>query len=941
MRPCNKIYAEIMILLIFIGCCSVQAYSQELISLAGEWSVRLDEQRTGEQQQWYKQAFEKKIHLPNTLDDAGIGNTPMLTDARLERGVLIHLTRKHSYIGYAWYAREIDIPESWKGKSIILFLERVLWASRVWIDGKEAGARESLSTPHSYGLGASLAPGRHLMVIRIDNSRQYDISVENMAHAYTEGTQIIWNGIIGKLQLIARNKAHIHSVQVYPSVKDKAVTVTAVLQNDLGREEKGSLLVQVLDRNKKIVASKRLDTILPPGEWQKEFRLSPGKYAEWDEFTPHLYTVSVQLTAGKAGGRDAVSTVLGMRGISNQNSLLWINGRRLFLRGTLECNIFPLTGHPPMDKKDWRKVFATAKAYGLNHLRFHSWCPPEAAFEVADSLGFYLQVELPLWNKNAGKEETMNKFLEEEAFRISREYGNHPSLCLWSMGNELEGDFDWLTGLVKKLRQADPRHLYTSTTFSFQPGHGKWPEPGDDYYITQYTRKGWVRGQGIFNTYPPGFQMDYTKAIDSMPVPVIIHEMGQYSVYPRLKEIDKYTGVLDPLNFKAIRNDLARKAMLALAPAFTLASGKFSANLYKEEIERAMRTKGMSGFELLDLHDFPGQGTALIGILDAFWDSKGLVGPEEHRMYCSAVVPLIRFEKASYTNHEQFTATVEVANFSNGTLKNSVLQWTAKDRTGKLIDGGRLDQRDIEIGNGRELGTFSIGLEGIKKATSVTIELNLRGTPYRNKWRIWVYPEKIKKDNPGNKDIRGNIKANAPECVFVTEWNEALTQLQQGKNVLLNPDTATIKGVAGRFAPVFWSPVHFPNQPGTMGILCDPRNPALKDFPTDFYSDWQWWDLITSSKTMILDSLPKMDPIVRVIDNFFKNRNMGDIVEAKVAKGKLILVSADITHDLEKRPAARQLRYSLEQYMRSAAFGPRVELSPEQLGWLVRRKGDE
>jgi hypothetical protein len=541
-------------------------------------------------------------------------------------------------------------------------------------------------------------------------------------------------------------------------------------------------------------------------------------------------------------------------------------------------------------------------------------------------MGFYLQIELPFWNKNAGKDTAMDRFLEDEAHRISREYGNHPSFCLWSMGNELEGDFSWLHGMVSALKQADPRHLYTSTSFSFQAGHGKWPEPGDDFYITQYTKKGWVRGQGIFNTYPPEFKSDYTRAVDSLPVPLIVHEMGQYSVYPDMREIDKYTGVLDPLNFKAIRKDLEHKDMLGMSPSFTQASGKFSARLYKEEIERVLRTPGTSGFQLLDLHDFPGQGTALIGILDAFWDSKGLVTPEEHRMYCSAVVPLIRFEKAVYTSNETFTATAEAANFGSGLLKGMLPEWIVEDQAGRRITGGVLPGLDIATGNGHTLGSFSMGLATVRQATELTITLQLKGTPYRNKWNIWVYPQ--------------HVPAVDGAPVFDTTLIDALRHLGEGKTVLLNPDTADVNGVTGRFAPVFWSPVHFPNQPGTMGLLCRPDHPALKDFPTQAYADWQWWDLVTSSKTLILDSMPAIDPIVRVIDNFFKNRKMAEVIEARVGMGRLILVSADITHDLENRPPARQLRYSLERYMRSDAFHPAVELSDRQLERLVGRPSE-
>jgi hypothetical protein len=902
--------------------CYLNVNAQSSISLAGQWLVRLDSLQVGIDQQWYKQLTGQAIQLPGTLDDAGIGKTPTLTASKVEKEVMLQLTRKHSYIGAAWYSKEFVIPKSFANKQIELYLERVIWKTQAWIDGAAIGTNESLSAPHRFGANA-LQPGKHLLVIRIDNSKQYDITHREMAHAYTDGTQIKWNGVIGKIQLTGKTPLNIDNIQTYPDVANQSVTVSPALQNSSAQPVSATLVVQVLDKNKKMIATQQEAVIVAAGASKKEMKLALGKNIQlWDEFHPYLYTVKAVLTAQTPAVKDSAFATLGMRTITNNNSLLQINGHRLFLRGTLECNIFPLTGHPPMEKKGWLKVFQTARAYGLNHLRFHSWCPPAAAFEVADSMGFYLQIELPLWSMTVGMDKNTNRFLEEEAGRISREYGNHPSFVFWSLGNELQGDFQWLAGLLKQLKAADNRHLYTSTTFTFQKGHGTWPEPGDDYYITQYTKKGWVRGQGIFNKYPPNFSTDYSKAIDSLPVPLVTHEIGQYSVYPNLQEIKKYTGVLDPLNFKAIQQDLMRKGMLNLAPSYTAASGKLAASLYKEEIERALKTKGISGFELLDLHDFPGQGTALVGMLDAFWDSKGLVTPEEHRMYCSEVVPLLRFEKATYTNTEAWEATAEVANFSNNILKGIVPVWTVTDAQEKKLFSGRLKATDIPVDNGTELGAIKLDLHSISSATELTIELRLEGTPYKNKWNCWVYPGKV-------QEAVNNIN-------FTTSLKEARELLAQGKRVLLNPDTAFINGVEGRFAPVFWSPVHFPDQPGTMGILCDPQHAALKNFPTDFYSNWQWWDLITSSKTMVLDSLPALTPIVRVIDNFFKNRQMANVIEVKVGKGKLIISSIDLSHNLDKRPAAAQLRYSLEKYMNSSEFNPVVELSYKQLEYLIK-----
>lgn len=896
---------------------AVTSAAAQTISLAGRWYYKLDPQDAGIQQEWFKQNFTNTISLPGTLDDAGIGTPTSLTDESINKEVLLMLTRKHSYLGPAWYSRDIQVPAGWKGKHIELLLERILWDTRVWVDGQEAGMRESLIAPHRYVLSKLLTPGKHRLVVRIDNRKRYDMSTRDMAHAWTNGTQIVWNGVIGRMQLSARDQVHVGQLQVYPDVENGTAKAIILIENTSGAARNEKLKIRVAGSDRREIFVKEIPVSAPEGHSTQEI-IIPMKNAKlWDEFDPFLYTLTATLNSGAA---DTHSTTFGMRSLTNRDGMLQMNGRRIFLRGTLECNIFPLKGYPPMQKDVWKKVFSAAKSYGLNHLRFHSWCPPEAAFAVADSMGFYLQIELPFWNKNAGKVEPMNAWLEAEAQRIIQEYGNHPSFCFWSMGNELEGEFSWLSGMVNNLKKEDPRHLYTTTTFSFQKDHGRWPEPADDFFITQYTTKGWVRGQGIFNTIAPDFVTDYTKAIDSMPVPIITHEIGQYSVYPNMDEIKKYTGVLDPLNLKAIRKDLDRKGLLPLAKQYLLASGKFAANLYKEEIERALKTKGLSGFQLLDLHDFPGQGTALIGILDAFWDSKGLVTPAEHRTYCGPVVPLIRFDKATYTNAETFTAAAEVANFSKRALKNSIPLWTIRNQSGKQLAAGQLQPQDIATGNGQTLGTFSFELKDIKEATALTITLSLKGTGYHNQWNIWVYPETVA----------------ATGATFTRSPEEALRLLEQGKTVLLNPDTTALKGVEGRFAPVFWSPVHFPAQPGTMGILCDPRHPAFRYFPTEFYSNWQWWDLITSSKTMIIDSLPKMTPVVRVIDNFFKNRKMANVIEARVGKGKLILTSIDLARDLEKRPAARQLRYSLERYIIGKDFNPSVELTGEQLRQLLK-----
>lgn len=888
-------------------------FAQE-ISLKGNWQVKIDSLNIGTKENWQNNSFsEQIIALPGTLDDAKIGKTSILDIKILNKEILTKLTRKHRYVGVAWYQKEINLPKGISDAE--LFLERVIWKTECWIDGKYIGTQESLIAPHTFKTGL-LKAGKHIIVLKIDNTKQYDISLKDMAHAYTDGTQIIWNGVIGDMKLTAENDAVINDLQVYPDLARQSLKIKLAIATKSSKKK--SLLIKLWDGGKEI-ASKIVPLEVNSKTINTEIQLQNVK--PWSEFSPSIYKISAQiLDKGKKIVAEKQSS-FGFRTLDNADAHLSLNGNRVFLRGTLDCNIYPLEGHPPMEKAGWLKVFNAAKSYGLNHIRFHSWCPPKAAFEVADSMGFYLQVELPLWELNIGKDKPTLKFLKAEAQNIISNYGNHPSFCFFSMGNELQGDINWLNTLVSDLKKQDNRRFYTATTFTFEKGHGRWPEPNDDFFITQYTKKGWVRGQGVFNTDKPNFITDYSKSVEDIPVPLVTHEIGQYSVFPNLDEIKKYTGVLDPLNLKAIKYDMQKKDLLHLADSFKLASGKFAVNLYKEEIERALKTNNISGFQLLDLHDFPGQGTALVGLLDAFWDSKDLVKPQTFREFCSAVVPLLRFEKASYLNNENFNATIQVANFGDEKLTADV-NYEVTTTSGYIAFSGSLPSRTIDFGSS-SLGEINLDLSKITKPEALTIKVSIPHTVYQNRWTVWVYPAK--------PEITSN------KVLFTTSKEAAFKALAQGRTVVLNPDTSQINGVKGIFTSVFWSPVHFPDQPGTMGLLCNPKHPALAAFPTDFYSNWQWWDLVTNSKTMVIDSLPGIShPIVRVVDNFFKNRKMASVIEAKMGKGKLILCSMDISHDLDKRIEARQLKHSLMEYAASDAFNPKLEVTEKQLATVLK-----
>lgn len=881
----------------FIVCmichmCMWGVSAQSVLDLSGGWKVKLD-----------NDPEEHAIALPGTTDQAELGIANRLEPA-MQRPQLSHLTRKNGYVGPAYYSKEVVIPGNWKKKRIRLFMERVLWKSGVWVDGKEIPQScNSLVAPHIYDLTGYLSPGKHLITIQVDNRKQFeDISLDDMAHAYTDHTQIKWNGVLGKILLRAEDLILLSRVEITPDISTKSLSLRTVLYNYTNRRRKVKLNYSVYG-----MLGMDQEVYVKPGENQIQAFYQMDKKAElWSEFTPKIYVLNVKVKSGNY--RSELSSDFGLHQIGKQGNQITGNGVPLFLRGTLECCVFPLTGCPPMDKEGWKKEFRIAREWGLNHFRFHSWCPPEAAFEAADEMGFYLQVELPVWSLKIGNAPELTQFMKEEAERIVCQYGNHPSFSLFSMGNELQGNMEILSEMVDSLKRRDQRRLYSITSFTFEKNYGDRPAQSDDFFITQWTPKGWVRGQGVFNSESPSFDKDYSASLAGLNVPVVSHEIGQYAVYPDLKEIEKYTGVLDPINFKTVREDLERKNLFHNAEDFLQASGKLAALLYKEEIERALKTPGVSGYQLLGLQDFPGQGTALVGLLNAFWESKGVTTSQEFSRFCAPVVPLLRFPKAVYTNEESFKADVEVTNYSGKEWENTSLSWMMKGEDGNVLGKGEIPIHGLVAGHNGELGTIDVPLQGCHKATKLTVFLALDGTDYRNSWDIWAYPDSLDMHYGKVRMTRDYIQAK--------EW------LKKGETVLFNPDWHSVKGVEGKFVPVFWSPVHFPKQAGTMGLLCNPKHPVFQNFPTDFHSDWQWWDPILNSTTLITDSIDGGTPLVSMIDNFTNNRRLASVYEGGVGKGKLLISSIDLCTNLEQRPVARQLLYSILNYMNGTQFNP-------------------
>jgi len=523
----------------------------------------------------------------------------------------------------------------------------------------------------------------------------------------------------------------------------------------------------------------------------------------------------------------------------------------------------------------------------------------------------------------------IDQWLYHEATRILDAYGNHPSFLLLSMGNEPAGPqrgAKYLGPWVKHFKAKTDRQLVTA-------GSG-WPSiPENEYHVTPRPRiQQW--GQGLssrINSQPPATTADYRDFIQQYDVPVISHEIGQWCVYPNFDEMPKYTGALKPRNFEIFRELLDNAHMLDQAHDFLMASGKLQTLCYKEEIESALRTPGFGGFELLDLHDFPGQGTALVGVLDPFWDSKPYVSPQEFSHFCGPTVPLARMAKRMYTTGEALTAGIEIAHFGPLAMHGATTRWRILQGD-KVLKQGTLPSADLPTGKLTKLGQMEQALKGLPAPAQLVLQVTVADgdQAVANDWDFWVYPEPT-----------ATHPTAAGSDVLVTHALDKDTEqrLRQGGTVVLMAAPNSVRtDVRIGFSSIFWNTAWTGGQaPHTLGILCDPKHPAFNAFPTEYHSNWQWWSIVTQSKPMVMDALPPaLRPLLQVVPDWFRPQRLGLVFEAKVYGGKILVCSVDLEHDLAARLAARQLRRSLLGYVASPQFAPRIEVSSDQIRSLFR-----
>ena len=848
------------------------------VDLAGTWQVRLGE------------APATAIALPGTLGDAELGPAA-------EKPVYGALTPRHQYVGPATYSRTVTVTPEMKGDYEV-FLERVMWKSTAAWDGQEIGTCDSLAAPHVHTVPAALmTPGEHTLTLTIDNSLIHPIGEKS--HSYGDAMQTRWNGAIGRLAL--RPRSPLDRARVFAPFGD----VVTVRFPEIGHPAGGTTPAPGGHAITAEVEGAAAEVV---GTTADSIALRVPGAKPWSEFDPQLYTLTLRWNGLERRIR------FGFRTFETRGRQVLMNGKPIFLRGNTENCHFPLTGYPAMDKATWLRIFSTLKGQGVNQIRCHTWAVPQAAYDAADELGMLVSPEcvwIDTWMtrdhkyiKPLGKgPKAVDDFVHNELFRILDAYGNAPSFFSLSVGNELGGsDFAMLGRWMKACKAYDGRHLYAASS-------ARQISDGDDFFVTHnYPGVGMVRERRR-----DGTDWDYEDVYRRTRLPTVAHEIGQWPVFPDFaRELPKYTGLLRPWNLEDLR-DLSEKAgVLPFNQAFARASLMTNRLMYKDEIESFLRTPSCAGLQLLGVQDYSGQGEALIGWFDSFYDAKpGAERAVPVADYFAPVATLARFPKYTWRADETFAAKLVVHNYGPEPVRGP-FAWSIPE----LGQSGSFAQ-EVPVGAVREVGRIAVTLGAAKAPAKVTLRFG------DNAWPLWVYP--------------AQTDTSVPEGLLLTDSPaEARKALAQGKTVVLDAHAcpAPKATIYSSFRPVYWGTTWFPGQrQTTLGMLVKADSPAFAAFPTEDWQDWQWQHLVNGATTYRLPKpiAPGYQPLAMPIVDFHKPALAGLLFETRVGPGRLLVSGIDLG---ASRPEARQLRRSLLDYAASDAFAPPEAFAPDAL-WAL------
>lgn len=897
-------------------------------SLNGLWKVKLNDGSN-----WC-------MNIPGTLDENKIGyedtgenqwnpENNLIPDNKINNSnepISTRFTRKYTYEGEAEISREVYYSPQ-KNERVFLEVERAR-CLRLLIDGNEVEPYQepSISTPHVFEV-TKLLDGRNKITFLSDNSYPglpyHDIVYSSAA---TDETQTNWNGLLGYVRLRIEDENFISGISTY--FQNKKITVKVEISASKAGNEEISIHSDALcsDVSKEVYLESGINEIIFENLQINE------NIKFWDEYEGNLYQMRVEM---EHYGAKEIN--FGLRTFSdNGKGRIALNGRTIFLRSEANCAEFPEKGYSPMKVEEWTSILQTYKSYGVNCVRFHSHCPPEAAFIAADQMGIMMQPELSHWNAETAFQSLESfEYYKKELLQILKMLVNHPSFVMLTWGNELctnDVGLERMDQLLEIAKKEDPTRMYARGSNEHYGLIGCGQK--SDFYTAQRYFEYDLRGtfaadrkkpdglKGYINRKYPDTKTNYNESMKQLrktfAKPVFSFEVGQFEVLPDFSELKKFHGISDPVNYKIIQEKVKKRGLEKVWDKYVEATGELARIGYREEVEAVLRTEEMSGISLLGLQDFPGQGTALVGMLDSHLETKpfSFSKPEYFREFFTEQLPLVELDKYTYEIGEVIHSEVKVANYG----KKEITGRAEISVYGKnVIYNETIENVLCPIGGITSLGKVSIPLTNIFQAEKLQFVVKIGDII--NTYPIWVYPK---------------VNPVCPSQIYESRsFDEDVREaLNNGKTVFLAPDSSKEmlpNSIQAQFTTDFWSVGTFPTQEGGMGQLIDDKHPLFKNFPTEYHTNWQWW-IMASQRAIILPR--DMECIITEMDSYAFLRPMAQLIECRCGKGKLLISSMGL-HNLQQYPESRALLNEIYKYMISEDFDPKQEMKFDEVQKMV------
>jgi hypothetical protein len=860
------------VLLLLIASCGA-ADMPGRISLDGAWDFRLDPEMQGEKARWFadRDPWKDTIRVPGAWDAQGKGE-------KAERVFTNH-------VGQAWYRRTADIPAPWAGRRIWLELGGIHRYADIWVNGTHAARCVGYVSPHVVEITKLVRPGEPAgIAIRADSRQDWSIDALTGCLDIIDAMDVSWGGLWRPVSLFSTGEARIEDAwavtrrdgdgwiaEVRVELAEPAAKIVVVSARIEGTPATGTALIEADAREARIPL--RLHDV-----------------QTWTPRDPHLYAVRVEL----GGGSDAREFRLGLRDVDKRGNDLYLNGRRLFLRGYGDDCIFPRTIAPPADVEFHRQRFEKARAFGFNYVRHHSWWPPEEYLRAADEMGFLLEVELPIayqpfWDRST---EGARKLYVEEWKKAIRRSRSHPSVIAYCVGNEIFGGVPLARELYRIAKEMDPARFVMESDGAPLPTKAVVDaRPPTDIFSVQFDdwgKFGWRDGKYDVK--------------EEVLAPVIIHEMANFGTFPDVGKIPLYRDGVRPFWLIAARELAEKKGLLAELPGWVSASERLQATAAKVSLEAARRSPAIDGYNFWLLCDY---WTGSNGLVDPFYGDKAWPRAEEFRRFNAPTVLLLDHDRVSFRPGETARLAVRASRFEDPPSTGAVLRWVLHDG-GTDVTGGKLD--GIAVGEGlTSLGVLEIDFPEGGKPRKVRLDCTLEDPagPAANSWDFWIFPV-----------LR---EENFPARVATALTPEDLDRAAAGGTLVLLGARLGLPPTPLRYKPLWW--LGDPKSDANMGTIWR-KSRLLGDFPHDGWGDLQTYGLLQGAVSYDIDALPReVVPAVQAVDVFQAMRRRGALFEVGVGKGRVVVCGLKTDPELRRSDPAAALLFG-EMLRGAGAGGP-------------------